>query len=75
LAFFQFSLGDEQNAVDDNRTYNQHRRSAENPAHHDAVSKNVNGARFDLVNDEKQQQWDEVDELFHNGSQMQDVAA
>ncbi len=47
---------------------------AENSTYHEAVVQDVNGARFDLVDDEKQQQRDEVDELFHNGSQKQDVA-
>mgnify|MGYP001568749454 FL=1 len=75
LAFFQFALGDEQNTVDHERADDQHRGSAENSAYHEAVVQNVDGAGFDLVDDEKQEQRDEVDELFHNGSQKQDVAA
>jgi len=36
---------------------------------------NIDNARVDFVNDEKQQQRDEVDELFHSKSQKLDVAA
>lgn len=39
------------------------------------MAQNVDGAGVDLEDDEKQEQRDEVDELFHNGSQKQDVAA
>jgi hypothetical protein len=35
----------------------------------------LDDAGFDFVDDEKQEQRDEVDELFHSGSQKQDVAA
>jgi hypothetical protein len=36
---------------------------------------NVDDPRIDLEDDEKQQERDEIDELFHSGSQKQDVAA
>jgi hypothetical protein len=35
----------------------------------------VDDPGIDFEDDEKQQQRDEVDELFHSGSQKQDVAA
>ena len=75
LTLFQFALGDEQDAVDDYRADDQHRGGAENTAYHEAMAQDIDRARLDLVNDEKQEQRDEVDELFHNGSQKQDVAA
>jgi hypothetical protein len=39
------------------------------------MTANVDDPRVNFENDEKQQKRDEVDELFHSGSQKQDVAA
>ncbi|CAI8860432.1 hypothetical protein EMIT0P171_270008 [Pseudomonas sp. IT-P171] len=39
------------------------------------MTANVNDPWVDLENNEKQQERDEIDELFHSGSQKQDVAA
>jgi len=39
------------------------------------VAGDFHGARVQLVDDEEQQQRDEIDELFHNGSQNRDVTA
>ncbi len=73
--FFQLALFEVKNAVDHHRTDDQHRRCAENAAYHIGIAEDIHGTRLGFVNDEKQEQRDEVDELFHNGSQKQDVAA
>ena len=39
------------------------------------VAGNVDDPWIDFEDDEKQQERDEIDELFHSGSQKQDVAA
>jgi len=39
------------------------------------VAGNVDDPWINLEDDEKQQEGDEIDELFHSGSQKQDVAA
>lgn len=75
LALFQFALGNEQRAVYHQGTDDQHRRSAVDAAHADFVPSQVDDSGIDFVDDEKQEQRDEVDELFHSGSQKQDVAA
>ena len=75
LAFLQFALLEVKEAVDHQRTDDQHGGRTEDTADDDAVPQQFMGCRFDFVDDEKQQQRDEVDELFHNGSQKQDVAA
>ena len=75
MAFFQFALGDEQGSVDHQGADNQHRRGAVDAAQGHLLTGNVDHAGIDFVDDEKQEQRDEVDELFHSGSQKQDVAA
>ena len=75
LAFFQFALGEKQRSVDHQGTDDQHRRGAVDAAQGHLLAGNVDHAGIDFVDDEKQEQRDEVDELFHSGSQKQDVAA
>ncbi|MCY1408420.1 hypothetical protein D9M71_237400 [compost metagenome] len=75
LAFFQFALADEQRAVDDQGADNQHGRGTVDATHGQGVPGDVDGTGFELVDDEKQEQRDEIDELFHSGSQKQDVPA
>lgn len=54
LAFFQFALSNEKDAIDHDGACDQHRGGAENATYHDAVAHDVDGMRVDLVNDEKQ---------------------
>ena len=75
LAFFEFALFEKQNAVHHHRAGDQHGGRAENAAEGQAMAGDLDDAGFDFVDDEKQEQRDEVDELFHSGSQKQDVAA
>lgn len=75
LAFFQAALGEEDRPVDHHRGGDQHGGGAEDAAQHDAVPGEFDGARLELVNDEEEDERDEVDELFHGGSQKRDVAA
>ncbi len=75
LAFFQLALGKEQRAIHHQGADDQHRRGAVDAAQSDFVTGKVDDAGIDFVDDEKQEQRDEVDELFHSGSQKQDVAA
>lgn len=75
LAFFQFALGNEQCAVNRQGTDDQYCGGAVDTAHADFVTGKVDDPGIDFVDDEKQEQRDEVDELFHSGSQKQDVAA
>jgi hypothetical protein len=75
LALLQLALFDEQRAVDHQRTDDQHRGGAVNTAYSYLVAGNVDDPWIDFENDEKQQERDEIDELFHSGSQKQDVAA
>lgn len=72
---FQLALGNEQCAVDHQGTDDQHRRGAVDTAQGDLLTGEVDDARVDFVDDEEQEQRDEVDELFHSGSQEQDVSA
>src|SRR5450830_398869 len=75
LAFFQFAVGDEQGAVDHQGTDDQHGRGAVDTTHGQAVAGDLHDPRFDFVDDEEQEERDEIDELFHSGSQKQDVTA
>ncbi|RMP81889.1 hypothetical protein ALQ16_200943 [Pseudomonas syringae pv. actinidiae] len=75
LALFQLALLDVKNAVDHHRTDDEHGRCAEYATERVTVAEDIHGTRLGFVDDEKKEQRDEVDELFHNGSQKQDVAA
>ncbi|MNO97932.1 hypothetical protein D3C76_896590 [compost metagenome] len=75
LAFFQFALVNEQCAVDHHRADDQHRCGAEDTSDFEAVTGKFDGTRIELEDDEEQEQRDEIDELFHSGSQKQDVTA
>ena len=75
LALLQLALLDEQRAVDHQGADDQHRGGAVDAAYSDLVAGNVDDPWIDLEDDEKQQERDEIDELFHSGSQKQDVAA
>ena len=75
LAFFQFALGDEQGAIDHQGADDEHRGGAINTAYSQWIAGDVDDPGVDFEDDEKQQERDEVDELFHSGSQKQDVAA
>lgn len=75
LALLQFALGYEQCTVDHQGTDDQHRGGAVNTAYSQGMTGEVDGPGIKFVDDEKQQERDEVDELFHSGSQKQDVAA
>lgn len=75
LALLQLALGDEQRAVDHQGTDDQHRGGAVDTAYSQGVAGDIDGPGIKFVDDEKQQERDEIDELFHSGSQKQDVAA
>ncbi len=75
LALLQSALGQEQGAVDHQGSEDQHRRGAEDPAEGEGLAGQLHGPGFQLVDDEKQDQRNEIDELFHFGSQKRDVAA
>ena len=75
LALFQLALFDEQRAVHHQGTDDQHRRGAVNTAYSHFMASDVDDPWINFENDEKQQKRDEIDELFHSGSQKQDVAA
>ncbi|CAI8786431.1 Secreted protein [Pseudomonas sp. IT-P100] len=75
LALFQLALLDEECAVDDQGADDQHRGGAVDASDSQLMTANVNDPWVDLENNEKQQERDEIDELFHSGSQKQDVAA
>ncbi|OMP13704.1 hypothetical protein COLO4_01119 [Corchorus olitorius] len=75
LAFFQAALADEQGAVDHQRADDQHGRGAVDTPQLEVLAGELDQSRFGLVDDEKQQQRDEIDELFHSGSQERDVPA
>jgi hypothetical protein len=72
---FQLALLDEQCAVDHQGADDQHRGGAVNTAYSDLMTGDVDDPWIDFEDDEKQQERDEIDELFHSGSQKQDVAA
>src|SRR5476649_1480617 len=75
LAFFQLALGDEDGAVDHDRADDQHGGGAVDAPECQLVTGDINDPGVEFGNDEKQQQRDEVDELFHSKSQKLDVAA
>ena len=75
LAFFQLALLDEQQTVDHHRAGDEHFGGTEDAAQFKAVTGEVDHVRVGFVDDEEQEQRDEIDQLFHNGSQKQDVAA
>ena len=75
LAFFQLALGDEDGAVDHDGADDQYRGGAVDAAERQLVTGDFDDPGVEFGNDEKQQQRDEVDELFHSKSQKLDVAA
>ena len=75
LAFFQLALGDENGAVDDDRADDQYGGGAVDAPERERMTGDFDDPGVELGNDEKQQQRDEVDELFHSKSQKLDVAA
>ncbi|CAI8736861.1 Secreted protein [Pseudomonas sp. IT-P258] len=75
LALLQLALLDEQCAVDHQGTDDQHCGGAVNTAYSELMTGDVDNPWVDFEDDEKQQERDEIDELFHSGSQKQDVAA
>ncbi len=75
LAFFQFALGNENGAVDYDRTDDQYGGGAVDAPERERMTGDIDDPGVEFGNDEKQQQRDEVDELFHSKSQKLDVAA
>lgn len=75
LAFFEFALGDEDGAVDHDGADDQHGGGAVDASEGQFMAGEIDDPGVEFVNDEKQQQRDEVDELFHSKSQKLDVAA
>ncbi len=75
LAFFEFALGDEDRAVDHHGADDQHGGGTVDAAEREFVTGQIDDPGVEFVHDEKQQQRDEVDELFHSKSQKLDVAA
>src|SRR5476649_976891 len=75
LALLQLALLDEERAVNHQGADDQHRGGTVNTAYSDLMSGDVDDPWIDFEDDEKQQKRDEVDELFHSGSQKQDVSA
>lgn len=75
LAFFQLALANEKRAVDHNRADDQHGRGTEDTSDFETVTGKFDGTRIEFEDDEEQEQRDEIDELFHSGSQKQDVTA
>jgi hypothetical protein len=75
LAFFEFALGDEDGAVDHDRADDQHGGGTVDAPDCQLMAGEIDDPGVEFVNDEKQQQRDEVDELFHSKSQKLDVAA
>ena len=69
LAFFQLALNDQDQAVDDDGAGDQDRRGAEDAAQLNALAGDFDGARIEFVDDEKEDQRNEIDELLHVGSQ------
>ena len=63
----------EQNAVDNHGADNQHCCCAEYAPEAQAEASEFDRGRLDFVDDEEQQQWNEVDDLFHEASQRADV--
>ncbi len=75
LAFFQFALGNEDGAVDHDGADDEHGGGTVDAAEGQLMAGQIDDPGVEFVNDEKQQQRDEVDELFHSKSQKLDVAA
>ncbi len=75
LPFFQLAVAQEQRAIHHQGTDDQHGSGAVDPAELEAVAGDFDGAWVELVDDEEQQKRDEIDELFHSGSQKRDVTA
>ena len=75
LAFFQLALGNKDGTVDYDRTDDQHGGGTVDAPERERVTGDINDPGVEFGNDEKQQQRDEVDELFHSKSQKLDVAA
>lgn len=75
LPLLQLAVAQEQRAVDHHGADDQHGGGAVDPAELEAVAGEFDRARVKLVDDEEQQQRDEIDELFHSGSQKRDVTA
>ncbi|CAI8842864.1 Secreted protein [Pseudomonas sp. IT-P12] len=75
LALLQLALLDEERAVDHQGADDQHRGGTVDTAYRHLMAGDVDDPGVYLEYDEKQQERDEIDELFHSGSQKQDVAA
>ena len=75
LAFLQLALDQEQGAVDQDGADDQHRGGAEDATQFEGLAGQFDIAGIELVDDEEQDKRDEIDELFHGGSQKRDVAA
>ena len=75
LAFFQLALGDEDGAVDHDGADDQYGSGTVDAPERQLVAGDFDDPGVEFGNDEKQQQRDEVDELFHSKSQKLDVAA
>jgi len=75
LAFFQLALGDEDGAVDNDGADDQDGGGAVDAPERQLMTGDFDDPGVEFGNDEKQQQRDEVDELFHSKSQKLDVAA
>src|SRR5690606_772203 len=75
LTLVESARQDEEQAVDDHRTGDQHGGGAEDAAQFEGLPGELHAARVQLVDDEEQDQRDEIDQLFHGGSQARDDAA
>ena len=75
LAFFQLALRDEDGAVHYDRADDQYGSGTVDAPERQLVAGDFDDPGVEFGNDEKQQQRDEVDELFHSKSQKLDVSA
>jgi len=75
LALLQATLYGEKSTIDQHRTADQYRGGAEDAADHEALIGKFDGAWIQLVDDEKQDKRDEIDELFHGASHALDETA
>lgn len=75
LALFQFALLDIERAVDHQGADDQHRGGAVDAPDRQLMTGDIDDPWINLEHNEEQQERDEIDELFHSGSQKQDVAA